>query len=126
MAAALIVATTFLPIPEGTQSFTLRDDEVYYSLAGAQSFAFFNQVISKGRTYRDTLSAGDIGRAWPDSVADYAASQDDRFTHNALRDGITTVTFMAFFDGQTGSGNVVALCPAYLFEQFSPSAPTRY
>lgn len=59
-----ITLTAFMPIPLGTQSFTKKEEEVFFSLAGAQSFGFFDQNVSVGRSYRNELSASYIGRQW--------------------------------------------------------------
>lgn len=160
MSAMLIAAASYLPMPTAARFFTLKDDDVYYSLSGAQSFSFINQSLSTGRTYRNELPSSYIGRSWLnivlssvdsqnfgqwgpsgavpaaslsqgsttaiDQLMDTITSKDDRFNATVPFDLPGMLTFMVFWDGATGSGNVVAMCPANLFEQFSSAIPVRY
>lgn len=136
---ALIVATDYLPIPAGTESFTLRDDDVLYSLAGVLSFSFYERSISVARTYRNRIKASDFGdsvvkranigattNTTPDSLLTEVTAKDDAYNATAPRDEAVKVSYMIFWSGATGSGNVIAMCPASLFEQFSPATPTRF
>lgn len=156
--ASLIVASSYLPVPTGARFFTLKDDDVYYTLNGALSFSWINQSISNGRTYRNELPASYAGRAWQfiakisdttdtyifgppspgntfttvsltttiDQISDMLSSGDDRFNATPPHDLPGMITLMVFWDGATGAGNVVAMCPAALFEQFSSAIPVRY
>lgn len=155
MAAALIVLDKYLPVPTGSKSYTLKDDNAYYSIDGALSFGFFTQILSVARNYRNELPANYIGRPWinvvsgapvvgnaqvawgssgnlisdgtaPTQTIDPISANDDRFTKTPPIDETVSVTFVAFMDGATGAGNCVALVPASDFAEFSPNAPTRY
>lgn len=141
MSATLIVATTYLPIPAGARSFTLRDDDVYYDLSDALSFSFYDQTpFSVGKTWRNTLDGNELARAWAtgslvgtstaevydDRVQPVPASGQPTPSPIAPRNLIFTKTYIIFWDGSAGSGNVVAFVDAALFEQFSKEPPTRY
>lgn len=164
MSATLIVATDYLPIPAGTQSYTLKDDSVYYSLEGARSYSVIKQAMSIGRTYRNELPAGYIGRQWltlfqgvesillasppatgpyvksmkpgdvldatsvttPTELQEAVVTADDRFSARPPFNDERNFSYHVFWDGQTGSGMVVATCLSTLFEQFSPNPPTHY
>lgn len=136
--ASLLTATSYLPIAAGVNYFTLKDDDVYYSCLGAKSFSLVDFVVARGRTYRNTFSAGDLGRAWvgaagypvnvPPIASDTVNSElfDDRLAQVDPRNTPFTITYMVMWDGATGAGNVIAYCEAALFEQFSIAAPVRY
>lgn len=154
MSATLIVLTNYLPVPVGTHTFTLKDDETYFGLDGALSFGFTAQPISVGRTYRNELPASYIGRKWINIVLstvedlnvgnwasegssgtsstpiaqllDVISANDDRFNNTPPHDSPLQITFMCFMDGATGAGNCIAMFPASQFDQFSPGTPTRY
>lgn len=135
MSAVLAVATNFFPLPVGIKSYTVKDDAVYYDLTSALSFSFFDQLVYRGRNYRDLLDAGAIGRGWsngaiivspPPVLSHVAEVEDDRVQHELPRNEPQKVTWLIFWSGATGAGNVIAAVPEALFEQFSPNPPTRY
>ena len=149
MPATLIAATNYLPLPASALYYTLKDDDVYYAIpAGALSFSFVDQIVSRARNYRDeppvlpaissaTLGAGTASGSGALSVPSTVGSgvavsssssviQDDNYTHVAPRNEPATRTYMVFWSGATGSGNVLLMFPEALFEQFSGAIPARY
>lgn len=155
MSAALIVLDKYLPVPMGTQSYTLKDDDVYYPIVGALSFGFFTMTpISIGRNYRNELPASYIGRPWrlittaevdslydsawgnngvisnasapPTQAEDPVSAKDERWTGTPPNNESIGITYICFMDADDGTGNLIACFPASLFEQFSPLTPTRY
>ncbi len=135
MPATLEVALKYFPLPVGAKYATLKDDAAAVNIEDALSFSFFDKIISRGRNFRNLVSAGDLGRAWA-SGANYkrtlsvnfnqAEELDDRMQQVDPRDEQFTVTYLVFWSGATGSGNVVALIERSLFEQFSKDIPVRY
>lgn len=152
---ALIALDKFLPIPTGMRSFTLKDDDVFYDCSEALSFGFFSLGISAGRSYRNELDAGYIGRNWfllvggvgtsggflttwgqqgsiasdpdpPIQTLDVISAADDRFNATPPFDDPLMTSWMAFMTEVDGTGNCVALCKAIDFNQFSHLPPTRY
>ncbi len=148
MSATLLTADNYLPVPAGAKYFTLKDDSVYYDLNGSLSYSFIPRTMSVGRNYRDEFEAWMVVFAdsivlpnkkalletKPDGTNTTAAAAyntdlvtaDDRIAKIKPKDETLTVDFLVFWSGATGSGNVIAMFPANLFQQFSPTIPVRY
>lgn len=127
MPATIISANNYLPVPAGAKYYTLKDDAVACSLNGALSFSFIDRIVSRGRNFRNLIDAGVAGGSWDATdIGQFVSAADDRVNDVDPRDEQITKTYMIFWSGATGSGNVVAMVPEALFEQFSPDIPTRY
>lgn len=132
---AEITLTGFFKLPTGAKYFTRKDDRVYHSIDGALSFGFYDRAISMGVNRVNDLSASVIGRPWvggteraqeDPTVIAYPEMRDYRVTDAAAVDEQETHTMLLFMSGNDGTGNVIAMVPFNMFEQFSPAIPVRY
>lgn len=120
--------------------FTLLDEDVYYSLAGAKSFTIEDEEVYTQDNYRDELSSGFAGGpahglAVTESSGGVPFSltsnnsiivQSDSYTHTAPRNEKRKRTMMYFWNTNNGTGDVVACCDYSRFDQFSPGVPKQY
>lgn len=120
--------------------FTLLDEDVYYSLAGAKSFTIEDEEVYTQDNYRDELSSGFAGGpAAALAVTESTGGgnfelpknnaiiiQSDSYTHTAPRNEKRKRTMMYFWDDIAATGNVVACCDYSRFDQFSPGVPKQY
>lgn len=123
----------FLPIKEGTNYFTLKNDRVAYSCSAAKSFCIFDKTLYRGKLYRNLLDASVLGRFWAQgsTVTTFPAAQapegkDDRYNATVPHDEAFKDSLMIMFDSTDGTGNVVAMCKFKDFDQFSAGLPSRY
>lgn len=139
---AELTLVEFFKLPTGAKYFTRKDDRAYHSIEGALSFGFYDREVSIGSNRVNDLSASVLGRPWmidpasastivtktPAVAAAYDAPEsfDYRMTGIGPVDEPETHTLILFMSGNDGTGNVIAMVPFNLFEQFSSAIPARY
>jgi hypothetical protein len=80
-------------------------------------------------TYRDVLSAGEIGRAWdlqlalPASATPSPEDTDDRPNHEPPREWAKPDTVIMWWDTAGGTGNCLAMCVYREFVSYSNTIP---
>jgi hypothetical protein len=81
-------------------------------------------------TYRDVLSAGELGRAWEKTSLEipfvspgFPESTDDRPNHTAPREWAKPDTMIMWWDTAGGTGNCLAMCVYREFVSYSNTIP---
>lgn len=105
----------------------------YQEVTGAKSISLTEAqnklAVYDLSTYRDLLSAGELGRAWSDVViAPYAGNDepegaDDRLNHEDPREWMKPDTMIMWWDTAGGAGNCIAMCVYREFVSYSNTIP---
>ncbi len=125
--AAINISTTGDPI------FVQMTGYRYQEVTGAKSITLTETgnklVVYDLSTFRDVLSAGDLGRAWSDTViGPYTGTQepegaDDRLNHEDPREWAKPDTMIMWWDTAGGAGNCIAMCVYREFVSYSNVRP---
>jgi hypothetical protein len=127
MAAINISAT-------GISIYVMMTGYRYQEVTGAKSISLTESqnklTVYDLSTYRDVLSAGELGRAWetgafviPFASPGQPESTDDRPNHVAPREWAKPDTMIMWWDTAGGTGNCLAMCVYREFVSYSNTIP---
>lgn len=120
---------------DGANIFVQMTGYRYQEVTGAKSISLTESqnklTVYDLSTYRDLLSAGELGRAWTEGVA-FAIpfvspgdpeETDDRPNHVAPREWAKPDTMIMWWDTAGGTGNCLAMCRYAEFVSYSNVRP---
>lgn len=125
--AAIPISTT------GVSIYVRCKGYVYFEVTGAKSITYTEagnkMVVFDLSTFRDVLSAGDLGRAWgatstiPFVSPSVPENTDDRPNHTAPREWPKPDMVIMWWDALLGAGNCIGACRYADFLSYSNAIP---